>query len=240
MHSPFVFDFILNVLNNNAGYYSTGAIENIRSALLKNQTVIELQDPGAGSRIHSKRKKTVSQITKTAVEPKKYGQLLFRLVKHYQPASIIELGTSFGLTTSYLAEANPNANIITIEGSDAIYEIAVSNFKQLELNNIKPLNGKFDELLPPVIGQLPVIDLVYIDGNHRYQPTVEYFQQCLSKINNNSILVFDDIHWSPEMERAWTKIKSHPNVRCTIDIFFLGFVFFRNEFKQKQDFAIRF
>jgi len=53
-------------------------------------------------------------------------------------------------------------------------------------------------------------------------------------------LVFDDIHWSAEMEKAWLEIKSHPSVQYTIDIFFLGFVFFRPDFKVKQNFSIRF
>jgi predicted O-methyltransferase YrrM len=95
-------------------------------------------------------------------------------------------------------------------------------------------------MLPPVISQLPVIDLAFIDGNHRYHPTMQYFNQLVEKINKNTILVFDDIHWSPEMESAWIEIKLHPAVRCTIDIFFMGFLFFRNEFKEKQDFTIRF
>jgi predicted O-methyltransferase YrrM len=145
-----------------------------------------------------------------------------------------------GITTSYLAEANPNATIITIEGSQPIYEIAISNFKKLELQNITALNGNFNTMLPSVISQLPVIDLAYVDGNHLYQPTMQYFHQFVEKNNNNTILVFDDIHWSPEMERAWIEIKSHSAVRCTIDIFFMGFVFFKNEFKEKQDFLIRF
>ena len=240
MHSPFVFDFILNVLNNKAGYYPSGEIENLRKQLMKDRSVVELHDLGAGSRISKIQHKTIAQISKSAIKPKKYSQLLFRLVKHYKPTNIIELGTSLGVSTSYLAEANPTAKIITIEGSQPIFEIALSNFKKLALNNITALNGNFDELLPSVISQLPVIDLAYIDGNHRYQPTMQYFNQLVSKVNNNSILVFDDIHWSQEMEKAWIEIKSHPGVRCTIDIFFLGFVFFKNEFRQKQDFTIRF
>ncbi len=240
MHSPFVFDFILNVLNNKAGYHPTGVSENLRRQLLNNQSVLELQDLGAGSRVDKQKQKTVAELAKAAVKPKKYSQLLYRLVRHYQPSTIIELGTSLGITTFYLAEANPNATIITIEGSQPVYEIARSNFKQLGLNNITALNGNFDVLLPSVIRQLPILGMAYIDGNHRYQPTMQYFYQLIEKINNDAILVFDDIHWSHEMERAWIEIKLHPAVRCTIDIFFMGFVFFKNEFKEKQDFIIRF
>ncbi len=240
MHSPFVFDFILNVLNNGKEYTPPASIEAIRNELLQNKTVLDIEDLGAGSRIHASKKKSVAQLAGAALKPKKYAQLLFRLVKHYGPRTIIELGTSLGVTTSYLAAAHPSTQVITIEGSEAIAEIAKDNFQKLQLSNIQSLQGNFDVVLPSVIHQLSSIDLAYVDGNHRYQPTLHYFEQLLEKTNNHSILVFDDIHWSEEMERAWEEIKAHPAVQYTIDIFFLGFVFFRKEFKVKQHFTIRF
>jgi predicted O-methyltransferase YrrM len=240
MHSPFVFDFILNVLNNESNYKPLPSIEVLRKELLKNKEVLEIEDMGAGSRKTSSQQKSVSQIAGTALKPKKYAQLLFRLVKHYQPQNILELGTSLGITTAYLAVAHPSAYITTIEGSKAIAQKAKDNFKKLHLSNIQSFQGNFDTVLPPVIQELPSIDLAYIDGNHRYQPTMNYFQQILKKTSSHSILVFDDIHWSEEMEKAWEEIKAHPAVQYTVDIFFLGFVFFRNEFKAKQHFTIRF
>jgi len=240
MHSPFVFDFILHVLNNKSGYTPPSSIEALRKELLKQKEVLEIEDFGAGSRLSSSRQKTVAQIAKAALKPEKYAQLLYRLVKHYQPQTIIELGTSLGITTAYLATANPSAQITTIEGSKAIAQKASENFQKLNLTNIQSFQGNFDNLLPSVISHQPSIDLAYIDGNHRYQPTINYFQQLLSQSHNNSILIFDDIHWSEEMEQAWEEIKEHPSVQYTIDIFFLGFVFFRQEFKEKQHFKIRF
>jgi predicted O-methyltransferase YrrM len=240
MHSPFVFDFILNVLNNKNGNKPPSSIEALRKELLKNKEVVAIEDLGAGSRVNSSKQKSVSQLAKAALKPKKYAQLLYRLVKHYQPQTIIELGTSLGITTCYLSVANSSAKIITIEGSNTIAKKAKANFQKLELTNIQSLQGNFDALLPPLISHLPSIDLAYIDGNHRYQPTINYFHQLLSKSHNNTILIFDDIHWSKEMEKAWEEIKQHSSVQYTIDIFFLGFVFFRNEFKEKQHFQIRF
>ncbi|HVG13918.1 MAG TPA: class I SAM-dependent methyltransferase [Chitinophagaceae bacterium] len=238
-HSPFVFDFIRNVLNPKALVIPKD-VEDLRSDLKKNYRTIEIEDLGAGSRIHPRKSKTISQLVATAVKPKKYGQLLFRLAKHYRPETIIELGTSLGLTTAYFATACADANLVTIEGSSEVHLQAIENFKRLQLNNINALKGNFDDLLPLVLKDLATIDLAYIDGNHRYRPTINYFHQLLLKKNNNTILVFDDIHWSAEMEQAWEEIKAHPSVACTIDIFFLGFVFFRNEFKAKQHFTIRY
>jgi predicted O-methyltransferase YrrM len=240
MHSPFVFDFILHVLNNKNGYEAPAEIEAFRKQLLSNNTVVTIKDLGAGSRVQSSKQRTIANLAKNAIKPKKYTQLLYRLVKHYQPKTIIELGTSLGITTAYLSKANPSSTITTIEGSEAIANIAQQNFQKLNLSNIKSLIGNFDDLLPSAISQLPIIDLAYIDGNHRLEPTLNYFEQFLSKINNDSILIFDDIHWSKEMEEAWETIKAHSSVKCTVDIFFLGFVFFRQEFKMKQDFVVRF
>ena len=240
MHSPFVFQFILHVLNNKSGYLSAKEIEDLRRELQQDERLLTIEDLGAGSRVSSTKQRTVQQLAKAALKPPKYAQLLFRLVKHYQPQIIVELGTSLGVTTSYLANANPAANITTIEGSKAVAEIATENFSRLGFKNTQLLQGNFDDLLPSLISHLPSVDLAYIDGNHRYQPTIDYFHQFLSKTHNNSILVFDDIHWSKEMEQAWEEIKSHPSVKCSVDIFFLGFIFFRSEFKVNQHFSIRF
>ena len=240
MHSPFVFDFILNVLNNRQNYIPPPEIEDLRKELLQKSTRITIEDLGAGSRIKSSNQKTIRNLAKNALKPKKYSQLLFRLVKHYQPKNILELGTSLGITTAYLSKANPSSQIITIEGDPSTAAIAQQNFQKLDCLNIQLLNGNFDDLLPTVNGQRSTVDLAYIDGNHLLKPTLNYFEQFLGKKNDNSIFIFDDIHWSKEMEEAWSRIKAHPSVRCTIDIFFLGFVFFRHEFKAKQDFIIRF
>jgi predicted O-methyltransferase YrrM len=195
---------------------------------------------GAGSRLSATKQRTVKQVAETAVKSPRFGQLLYRLAKNYQPQNIIELGTSLGVTTSYFATANPSATVYTIEGSNAIRQVALENFEQLQLQNIRSFEGNFDQVLPDLLQQLSFIDLAYIDGNHRFEPTVNYFHQLMPKIHNYSILVFDDIHWSAEMEQAWATIQQHPSVRCTVDLFFMGFVFFRDEFRIKQDFTVRF
>ena len=240
MHSPFVFQFILHVLNNKSGFRPPAEIEALRKNLLHDKRILTVEDFGAGSRIATYKTRSVAELAKNALKPKKYAQLLYRLVKYYQPQTILELGTSLGITTAYLSKANPSAGIVTIEGSESIAKVAAQNFSTLQVSNIQQQTGNFDAVLPAVLKQHPSFDLVYVDGNHRYEPTVRYFQQLLPALHNHSILVFDDIHWSAEMERAWEEIKNHPSVQCTVDIFFLGFVFFRNEFKVKQHFSVRY
>ncbi len=162
------------------------------------------------------------------------------MVNHYQPKFILELGTSLGITSSYMASAQPNAKVTTMEGAKAVAAVAQKNFNALGLQNINIVQGNFDNTLPGVLKKTNVVDLAFVDGNHRREPTLQYFEQLLQKSNDNTILVFDDIHWSAEMEQAWASIQAHPRVTLTIDLFFIGLVFFRAEQKVKQHFTVRF
>ncbi len=240
MHSPFIFHFITHVLNDKTVYPEYARVEAMRQQLLTDQTVLTIDDFGAGSSVSNTNRRTVASIAKNAAKPKKFGQLLYRIANIYRPKTILELGTSLGISTAYLSLANPDARVITLEGSTAIADKAKQNFQTLHLDSITLVKGNFDEKLASIVGGLSTVDLAFIDGNHRREPTERYFQQLLPKLNNESILVFDDIHWSREMEEAWETIKEHPSVRCTVDLFFIGIVFVRKEFKEKQHFSIRF
>ena len=240
MHSPFVFEFITKVLIDKTSYPEYEKVEALRSQLFKDDIVLNVEDFGAGSGIDKKNKRTISSIAKNAAKPKKFGQLLFRMVKYYQPATILELGTSLGITTSYLSLAKPEARLITMEGSKEIAEAAKRNFRNLEIKNPEIIEGNFDNTLSAVVRVLSSVDFAFVDGNHRKEPTERYFKELLAKTNNDSILVFDDIHWSGEMEAAWETIKKNVAVTCSIDLFFIGIIFFRKEFREKQHFIIRY
>ena len=240
MHSPFVFEFITKVLNDKTNYPAYSQVENLRQQLLKDQTLLVVEDFGAGSVVDKSKHRSIGSVAKNAAKPAKFGQLLYRMVRQYQPKTILELGTSLGITTSYLSLAKPDAIITTMEGAGSIAEIARQNFKTLQLQNVVVQEGNFDQTLSAVISNLSSIDFAFIDGNHRREPTERYFNQLLPITHNDSILIFDDIHWSTGMEQAWETIQQHPAVRCTIDLFFIGIVLFRQEFKEKQHFKIRF
>lgn len=240
VHSPFVFEFITRVLNDNRRFYAFDGIEKIRTQLLSNHTLIEIQDFGAGSRVAKTNTRKISDVAKGSLKPAKYSQLLFRMIDYYGPKQIIELGTSLGITTAYLASANPAAKVTTFEGSGTIAQIAKQNHGSLGLANITLREGNFDEELPRWLAQNKKVDFAFIDGNHAYKPTMAYFEALLDVVEDHSILVFDDIHWSKEMEAAWAQISAHPRVTLSIDLFFIGVVFFRKEFAQKQQVSIRF
>ncbi len=240
VHSPFVFEFITKVLNGSKDESVYSAVESVRKQLLNDDTVIEVEDFGAGSRVIGTKQRVVKQIAKTSLKPRKYSQLLNRMVKHYQPKSILEIGTSLGITTSYMAKAKADSAVITMEGAKEIAAIAQKNFQKLNLHNIQQVLGNFDETLPTTLAQLETVDLAFIDGNHRYEPTINYFQQILTKSNNNTLIILDDIYWSQEMEQAWQFVKAHPQTKLTIDLFAIGIVVLRPDILHKQHFSIRY
>ncbi|MGB4843530.1 MAG: class I SAM-dependent methyltransferase [Ferruginibacter sp.] len=240
IHSPFVFDFVNNVLNDKTVYPPYQPIEQKRKKLLHDSTIIEVEDFGAGSSVIKTNKRIVKDIAASSLKPKKYAQLLYRMVKYYKPETILELGTSFGITSAYLASGNTNSVLHTCEGSSTIASIAKQNFAELELQNIQLAEGDFTNTLNPLLSKLKTIDFAFIDGNHRKEPTLNYFEQLLNHSTTSSILIFDDIHWSTEMEAAWAVIKQHESVTLSIDLFFIGIVCINTDFKNPQHFTIRF
>jgi predicted O-methyltransferase YrrM len=240
IHSPFVFEFIKNILNDNTEYQCYKLIEGRRKTLLSDASVIDVEDFGAGSSVIKTNKRIVKNIAQSSLKPKKFSQLLFRMVQYYQPQIILELGTSFGITTAYLAKGNTTAKIYTCEGAKNIAHIAKQTFTHLHLKNIELAEGDFIKTLSPLLTKIKNIDFAFVDGNHRKEPTLNYFQQLLNYSTALTVLIFDDIHWSTEMEEAWEIIKQHPQVTLSIDLFFIGIIYIHPAIKVKQHFVIRF
>ena len=239
-HSPFVYSFIKEVLNKQIPADKFDLIEQYRKQLLQDNEMVNVWDRGAGSRQSVDNMRSVKQIAKVALKPKKYSLLLHKIIAHYKPDEILEMGTSLGITTCYLAAANKHAKVVTMEGAPSVALIAKKTFSTLGYTNVNIMEGDFDETLPAYLKSVDQLGIVYVDGNHRYAPTINYFKQLLEKANDQSILIFDDIHWSEEMEKAWEEIKQHSHVTLTIDLFFIGLVFVRQAQKEKEHFVIRY
>ncbi len=240
VHSPFVYQFIREVLLKKQEHLATIAIEKKRTELLSNKEIIEVWDMGAGSRQIDKKFRSIHKIAANSLKPKKYGQLLHRIIAYFNPANVIEMGTSLGITTCYIATAVNGKPVITMEGAPTIAAIAKKQFEELGIKNIQIVEGDFDKTLATVLLGIDNVGVAYVDGNHRYIPTIQYFHDLLEKSNEDSVFIFDDIHWSEEMEKAWDQIKLHPSVTVTLDLFYIGLVFFRKENKEKEHFIIRY
>ncbi|MBS1502223.1 MAG: class I SAM-dependent methyltransferase, partial [Bacteroidetes bacterium] len=192
-----------------------------------------------GSHVNNKRRKKIRDIAKNALKPPKLAQLIYRLAADWKPENIIELGTCLGTTTLYLHNAAPKATLYTLEGCPQTAGVAAELFKKDQAKGITQIIGNFDDTLPGIINALDKLDFVYIDGNHTKEATLRYFEWCLPKAHENTLLIFDDIYWSEGMKEAWEQIKAHPQVTVTIDLFWIGLVYFRKG-QAKEDFLIKF
>ena len=239
LHSPFFFELYTKIIHSKTHLPIFEEIEKLRKKLLKNHSLIDITDFGAGSKIYKTNRREIRQITKSAEKKPKFGKLLFRLIQHFKPATIFDLGTSLGITTIYESKAYDNSKIVTFEGCPATATIAKQNFEELNCKNIEVIVGNIDETLPKELAKINQLDFAFFDANHRYEPTIRYFELCLQKATEESIFVFDDIHWSDEMHEAWEYIRHHKDVMISIDLFFIGLVFFRKN-QPKQDFVLRF
>ncbi len=238
VHSPLVFEFINEVLEDSKYYYHFKDLEYLRSKMLDNQDVISVEDFGAGSLVLKSKERKIAQIAASSLTKEVFCQVLFKMVHHYKPKEIIELGTSLGLATLYMSKAAPQSRITTIEGSEKIADVAQLNFDLFKANNISIVRGNIDHVLPDFLAQNKKVDFAFLDGNHQKEPTIRYFQECLKYANPNSIFIFDDIYWSKEMTEAWAIIKNHPATTVSIDLYQFGIIFINPDVKEKQHFKL--
>ncbi|MFN4083280.1 MAG: O-methyltransferase [Bacteroidia bacterium] len=238
LHSPFVFELYNNCIKRqNQKPDAFNKIEALRNTLKQSKESVYFTDFGA---VGQNKSTTISYIAKTHAKPARIAAIIYYLVQHLQPQKSIELGTSLALTTAYFASAlNNKSTFISIEGCEDVYNKAIENLCKLGLNQ-KVINklGLFDELFLPVLNELGKLDCLFIDGNHTYEATMDYFNKSLAYIHNNSFIIFDDIYWSKGMTKAWNEICAHSATTACIDLFYIGIVFFRKE-QQKQIFKLR-
>ncbi|MCB0640376.1 MAG: class I SAM-dependent methyltransferase, partial [Phaeodactylibacter sp.] len=238
LHSPFVYTFAKEVLEDRRFFYCFAEVETLRQQLLRNFQTIEITDLGAGSRVNQSNERQIRDLARYSVSRPVFCRWLFRMVQLYQPTTILELGTSLGISTLYLSAAARQAKLITLEGAPSIFALAQQHFAQFDYGQIDARLGPFEEQLPSALLDLDRLDFAYIDGNHTYEATLHYFEQCLDHSHDRTLLVFDDIHWSVEMEKAWAEIRRHPKVRLSIDLYQAGVVSFNPDFLEKQEFLL--
>ncbi len=221
IHSPFCYQFIRAVLYDRNEYYVFSKIESLRTILQRDKRDLNIVDFGTGEN----RIEKVANVAKKSIQSTKYGQFLFRTVHYFKAENVLELGTSLGITTAYLAASSKGIKCKTLEACSDIVDVARENFLKLKLENIEIVSGNIDHTLSNVLKDIEKLDIVFIDANHKLPAVYNYFELCLNKVHNQSVVIIDDIYWSKDMEKAWKMIKSHPKVTTTIDLFQLGIVF---------------
>ena len=242
VHSPFVFSLLTKCFYDKKPKPEYSILKNYRKSLLQNKNFIEVTDFGAGSKVFKSNRRQISKIAQTAGISPKRAELLYRVTNYFKPAAILEIGTSLGLATSALALGNSKAKVITLEGCPQTSSIAKTQLQEFDCNNVENVvtefESYFEDLQLRLKTEIKNFNLIYFDGNHSKKATLTYFELLLPTINNDSVWIFDDIHWSQDMEEAWEVIKKHPKVTVTVDVYHAGLVFFRKE-QREQHFKIR-
>ena len=238
IHSPFVFDLYTRCIKARTDETASATLRKLIYKMQGDTRILNVTDYGTAEGETSSRKLRVGYIAGHYSSSQYKASLLNRLSGYFKPRRMLELGTSLGIGTTALALGSPDAGIITLEGCPETALIAKENFTYNGLKNIDIVTGEFNSSLGNALGRLSSVDMVYIDGNHRSEPTLTYFNECLKKSNEKTVFIFDDIHWSEDMETAWDKIKQHSSVSVTADLFTVGLVFLRTGIA-KQHFTLK-
>lgn len=237
VQAPFLFRLCNEVLSAKNRVTAGAPFEVVRQGLLADSREIRVTDLGAGAKTESSNLRKVSYIARTSAKPRKWAEVLHKLAAEFKPKTIVELGTSLGISGMYLASAIPGGKLVTLEGCPQIAGLARENFEKAGIRNAEIVVGPFDDTLPQVLENLPETEFAYIDGNHTEAGTLRYFSAFKHKAGPNTVLIFDDIHWSEGMKNAWQTICQDPAVTLTLDLFHLGVVFF-NPGLSKQHFNL--
>lgn len=263
IHSPYLFYLVRMLFYDRHAYYCFAPIERERQALLSSARTITVRDFGTGADLRGDTyTQSVRAIAKNSLEQPKIAQLLFRLVvflghEAARPLEVVELGTSLGITTAYLASACSRNRVTTFEGSPAIADVARQVWQRLGLTNIRLVEGNLNDTLNATLSNTlnatsdatlnatgsdtpnatlnnSQIDLAYIDANHTECATWRYFTALLPYAGAKSVFVIDDIHYSPQMEAAWRRVCAHEAVTTTMDLWSVGIVFFDPHYLRKH------
>jgi predicted O-methyltransferase YrrM len=246
VHSPYLFEWVRMVMSDKNAYYRWDEIEACRRQMLASTQELDFVDYGSASR-HLKdgkkyvsQKKMVSDIARGSLARAKYAQMLYRLVNWLghqlresdRGLTIVELGTSLGITTAYLASADARDRVLTYEGCKDVASLASEVWSSLGINNISCRVGCIDAA--NLYRDLPCLDLAFVDANHTYEATWLYFDVLAGKVHEKSVIVIDDIYHSTEMEKAWHAICADERVTTTIDLYQMGLVFFDKRYWRRN------
>jgi len=257
VHSPYLFEWVRMVMSDKNTYYVWDEIEELRQEMLKDTRELEFVDYGSGKlKGENGERRRVCDIARGSLARRKDAQLLARLVgwlgrplltspsrggigdeasEDRKGLTIVELGTSLGVTTAYLAAMDSRNKVLTYEGCPAVAEVARANWEKLGLSNIACVVGEITvDSLQLAVDRLSGIDVAFIDANHTYEATLTYFNALASRVHEKSVVVVDDIHYNEDMEKAWKAICADERVTTTMDLYRMGLVFFDKHYWRKH------
>ncbi len=239
IHSPYLFEFVNKVIFNGARVEVPWGVVRAHKELKKDQTMIPVGRLGAASNLDPSMKRSVGSFVKHSSVNDKYGALLYRITNWFEPEMIIELGSGLGISTLYLASGSPEVPLHSIEGNTDRAAFAVQLICRSKLGSASvhwgEMGEKLDDLIPLIEGRF----VAFVDGNHRYEPTVANVKKLIGVAGEEALIIMDDIYWSKEMYEAWREVISWPGVRVSIDLYQMGILLLRSDL-DKADFKIKF
>ncbi len=236
-HSPFLFKFISECIDKRNYYYAFDELNRVRENLLNNHQEIQYVTKGAKS-VKLDKKASIKDITRVAISPKKYSELYFRIVQFFEAKNILELGTSLGLNTMYLAKAT-GGKVISIEGQKTLCDFADNLFHQNKVKNVQLIYGSFDKTISQLIQDI-FFDVLFIDGNHTFEATWKYYSLLKPRMNKKSVMIIDDIYWSKDMTKAWKKITQDKEIQITLDMYRCGIIIFNTDIQHPYHLMLRY
>ncbi len=219
-------------------FYAFDEAEFLREQLEQNKEQMEMIDLGAGSKKGNAHKKQIAQVAKNSLSSAWQCQMMFKLVDHLQSEQILEIGSSLGISSIYLAKANGKSSVQSLEGNHDSITIAKNMATRARVQNVHFTEGNFNDTLASVLKKMPHVDLAFVDGNHRYEATVDYTTKILAKAHASTAIVIDDIYWSEGMTKAWKEIIGLPQIKASVDFFYFGIVFTHPVFKENKNLKI--
>ena len=231
VHSPFLYEFLMFTTDESRLYYQYQELDGLRLRLQLNASPIRDDDPGAGSHVSSSQL-TVGDVAKTAISSQQQCEWLYRVMMFLQPQCVLELGTSLGISALYMAAPLAKGTVHTLEGRRSIANLARQTITSSSVENITIIEGLFEDTLDDVLESVAKFDFVVLDGNHRYEPTIEYASKIIDKHSPKYMLI-DDIYWSPEMTDAWKMLKTNPHYNVVIDFYDFGLLLHRPEINSR-------
>ena len=238
LHSPFVYELYTKTIQNNE-FPHYDQLEQHYFELISDHHLITNKNPGAGASLHKELRVPIKRLAKHSIKSLPWRQLICRLIEERKPNVIIELGTSFGITTAYIATTCPNAKIYTFEANPTLIELSKDFFKMTGITNIEIIEGNIDETLPLFLQAHPHIDVAYIDANHRFAPTIKYVERIMECVSWKGLIIMDDIYWSYPMTKAWKAISAKKTITVSIDLWQIGLLYFHTG-QVKENFKLRF
>ena len=239
LQAPFAYQLNEFVFKRDRKYDLLKPIEKLREKLKEDQRKIKVLDFGAGFGGHVFKELSVSYIAKNAAKPPRYARMLFRLVNYLKPLTIVELGTSLGISALYQAAGNSSAKVFTLEGCPETARIAQEIFNQFPYYKIELVVGAFENSLPILLEKIEKIDFLFVDGHHQLKPTLQYIEMCFPKLSEDAIIVVDDINWSDEMRQTWQQLIADKRFTLSINIFMMGILFVSKDLS-KENFILRY